>query len=417
MQTLPSASPVPDPAPAAPDPERTPDLFSAEDELPGPAVSPTPSRPSWVAIFAFWTCAWAMVSSMRMAHLFWLDPLSRDAHHVFAFLDDAVQYALWALLTPAIFWLSGRFPVTRRNWRLRVPLHLGIAVAVLVSTMLLLLVLHNVYAHYPGETYFHPPGGTGRWSLLGVLRYFIEYGSNKNHVVFYAAIFTAGFAFHYYRRLQEQQLATALVKSQLVQARMHAMRMQLHPHFLFNTLNTVSSLTQRDPAAARRVIARLSELLRRALESTREKEVTLAEELRFAQGYLEIVRERFADRLRVELAIDPATEHALVPNLVLQPLLENAVEHGVARSLREAWIRVDARRAGGVLHLLVSDSGPGTGGGDVTAGVGLSNTRARLRQLYGHEASLTLRDGDDAGTVVTVVLPFRPAAGAGEVPA
>lgn len=411
MDTLLRSTPADPGAPAGgalPDPRLGPD-----DGEPGPgAYSPAPTRPSWKVIVAFWASAWSIVAGMRTAHLLWLDPENQDAHHVFAILDDAVQYALWMLLTPAIFWVSGRFPVTRHSWRRQVPVHLGIALAVLVSTMLLLLVLHNGYAHFPGEEYFHPPGSTGDWSLKDVFRYFIEFGSNKNHVVFYAGILTAGFAFHYYRELQRQQLATALVKSQLVEARMQALRMQLHPHFLFNTLNTVSNLTLRDPRAARRVIARLSELLRRALESTREMEVTLAEELRFAEGYLEIVRERFADRLRVELVIDSSTQDVLVPNLVLQPLLENAVEHGIARSLHDAWIRVDAECTDGRLHLRVSDNGPGLRGA-VTEGVGISNTRARLHQLYGDEGTLVLREGDAGGAVVDVVLPCRTAADAG----
>ncbi|MBW3654810.1 MAG: histidine kinase [Gemmatimonadetes bacterium] len=359
-------------------------------------------------MLAFWAGAWMLVSAMRTAHLLWLAPANeRDLHHALGVLDDAIQYGVWALLTPLIFWLAWRLPVTRRNWARRVPAHALVGLAASLATMVVLLVLHNHYAHYPGEDYYHPPGGTGPWSPGDLFRYFIEYGSNRNHFVFYGGILTAGFAFHSYRVLKEQQLANARVRSQLAEARMQALRMQLHPHFLFNTLNTISSLTERNPRGARRVIARLSELLRRALESTREQEVTLRDELRFARGYLEIVRERFPDRLRVEFGIDPATEAAMVPNLLLQPILENAVEHGIANSLGEGWIRVESECRGGRLYLRVSDSGPGVRDEGITEGVGLSNTRARLEQLYGRGAALALAARPAGGATSVVSLPYR----------
>lgn len=189
---------------------------------------------------------------------------------------------------------------------------------------------------------------------------------------------------------------------------MQALRMQLHPHFLHNTLNTISSLTERDPRTARRVLARLSALLRRALESTDEQETTLQEEMRFTEDYLEIVRARFSDRLRIELSIGPGLEDALVPNLVLQPILENAVEHGIAKSLRQGLIRVEAEQDTDKLRLRVIDNGPGLQGRDPREGIGLRNTRARIEELYDGTGGLVLREADGGGTVVEITLPYRP---------
>lgn len=357
-----------------------------------------PSHPPWPLIVAFWAAAWALFAGLRLALVYWINPESARRLQLIALADYAIQYGMWALLTPPIFWLSWRFPVTRRNWFRRVPLHLAIGAAVVLATMLSMLFLHNQYAH---------PRGTGHsWTLVEVSRQLILYGYNY-HLLFYLGILTAGFAFHFYRNLQRQRVAAARVQSQLTEARLQALRMQLHPHFLFNTLNTISSLTEDDPRAARRVIARLGELLRRALESTDEQEVTLAEELRFAELYLQIAGVRFGDRMRVEIDIEPGLEEAVVPNLILQPLVENAVEHGIAESFGAGVIRIEAERYGDDLHCRVSNSGPAIRNG-IIEGVGLSNTRARLEQLYGSGGRLVLSETNAAATV-EVVIPYHTA--------
>ena len=358
-----------------------------------------PSRPPWSVILGFWVAIWIVLAALRIAYIFWLDPEAYSASRLYGLADYAIQYVLWALLTPAIFWLSGRLPVTRQNWRRRVPLHFGIGLVVVAPIMLIMLLLHNQYAHPSGER--HP------WTVAEIAELMVDYGY-QNSLVFYTGILTAGFAFHYARDFQRQQIATAQMQAQLVQSRMQALRMQLHPHFLYNTLNTVSTLTERDPRAARRVLARLSGLLRRALESTDEQETTLREEMRFTEDYLEIVRARFSDRLRIELSIDPVLEDALVPNLVFQPILENAVEHGIARSLGEGLIRVEAERDHDRLRLRVSDNGPGLRGCKPQEGVGLRNTRARVEALYGRAGELVLREPSGGGTIVEITLPYRP---------
>jgi len=182
--------------------------------------------------------------------------------------------------------------------------------------------------------------------------------------------------------------------------------MQINPHFLFNTLHAVSALVERDPGGVRRMIARLSELLRHTIESHATDEVPLRDELAFLRRYIEIMEIRFQGRLRVDRNIADDTQDALVPNLILQPIVENALEHGVNRAAGEGQIEIAARRDGERLVLTVRDNGPGL---DVqnASGVGLANTRARLEQLYGNRASLELRDAEGGGVLAQITLPYR----------
>ncbi len=384
---------VADAGPGSSQAERDPGALSTNGE-----AAPQPIRLRWGSILGFWAAFWMFFAALRLLDVFWLAPESYSSSRMYGILDYAVQYGLLALATPAIFWLSGRLPVTRRNWHRRLPMHVGIGLVVVLAIMLLMLALHNQYAHPPGERH--------RWTIPEVGEQMLAYGYHF-HLLIYLGILTAGFALHYYNALQRQQLAAVQMAAQLSEARLQSLRMQLHPHFLFNTLNTISMLTERDPAGARRVIARLGELLRRALESTSEQEIPLAEELRFADGYLEIVGARFGDRLRIEKRIDPAACDALVPTLILQPLLENAVEHGIARINGPARIEIAAVREGGMLRLQVRDNGPGAREQDFAEGVGLRNTRARLEQLYGEAGVLALRGGDGGGFIAEATLPFH----------
>jgi LytS/YehU family sensor histidine kinase len=226
------------------------------------------------------------------------------------------------------------------------------------------------------------------------------------------------YTFDYYRRYREQELRASRIATQLAQAQLQALRMQLHPHFLFNTLNAISALMHRAVAAADRMLARLSDFLRLTLESGGMQEVPLKQELDFLGRYLEIEKTRFADRLTVHMDVEPDALDAQVPNLILQPLVENAIRHGIARSSSAGTIEIRAHRANGTLHLAVRDDGPGlaaNGGAPPREGVGLSNTRARLAQLYGESSRLELGNAAEGGVVVNLDLPYRT--DAGEVPA
>jgi len=203
------------------------------------------------------------------------------------------------------------------------------------------------------------------------------------------------------------------LEAQLVQAQLQALKMQLHPHFLFNTLNSISALLHHDPELADRMIARLGDFLRLTLDNSGAQEVTLQKELEFLKCYLEIERVRFQDRLTVSYDVAPETLEAMVPNLVWQPIVENAIRHAIAPRAGKGQIEVRAQRTGAKLQLQVQDDGPGlptnqNSNGSSSKGVGLANTRERLRQLYGSNHRFELANGSGRGLVVTLEIPFNP---------
>jgi LytS/YehU family sensor histidine kinase len=225
------------------------------------------------------------------------------------------------------------------------------------------------------------------------------------------AILGVGFAFDYRERYRERESLASQLKAQLAQAQLESLKVQLHPHFLFNTLHTIAGLVrsnQRQPAV--NMIAGLSDLLRRALESADEQEVPLREEIKFIELYLDIQKVRFSDRLTVRTEIAPDTLDALVPNLLLQPLVENAIRHGISLNESAGLILISAKRTGDMLHISVSDDGPGLQSGwrmEESDGIGLANTSERLKHLYGTEHRFELRNGAEGGVTASVAIPFR----------
>ena len=216
----------------------------------------------------------------------------------------------------------------------------------------------------------------------------------------------------YYHKFRERELRAAELEKRLAEARLQALQMQLNPHFLFNTLNAIATLLHRDADAADRMIVRLGELLRLALDTANTQEVTLRHELDFLSRYLEIEQTRFGSRLEVSMDIGPDTVDALVPNLILQPILENAIRHGIQPRATPGRIALRARREAGRLRLTVEDNGAGLSGQQPSReGVGLTNTRERLRQLYGEAQHLLFREAPNGpGLVVEIELPFHSVA-------
>ncbi len=318
-------------------------------------------------------------------------------------LDFATAY-LWALLTPPIFRLASLYPLERSGWRSRAMiLVLGLAVAIVMDVVTNYL-RYKLY-HWP--TTLSP--AIAEIERLRALWF-------MNDFVVYVAVIFAGYARNYflnYRVRREEAVnlkaQAAQLQAQLADARLTALRTQLNPHFLFNTLNAISALVERDPRGVRRMIARLSELLRTSLDEADEPEVELHRELTFADRYLEVMQIRFQGRLHVRMHADPEASAALVPNLILQPLVENAIKHGVSKMIGTGRIEIRARRDGERVVLTVQYNGPGITSGRPPAseGVGLRNTRARLAQLYGAEQSLTLRQAEDGGFVAEVSLPYH----------
>ena len=217
-------------------------------------------------------------------------------------------------------------------------------------------------------------------------------------------------AFSYYRRYQEGELRASQLEALLSQSQLQALKMQLHPHFLFNTLHSISSLMHRDIEAADKMIARLGDFLRLTLENSGTQEVTLQEELEFLRCYLEIEHIRFQDRLTTHMDIAPQALVTHVPNLILQPIVENAIRHGIAPRSTPGRIEIRAERNNGTLRIQVRDNGPGLPGNPnadnlYKEGLGLANTRARLEQLYGAAHRFDLANDPDGGLVVTLEIP------------
>ncbi len=296
-----------------------------------------------------------------------------------------------AVFVPVMFWLVERYPLSRAAWRAHLPMLLGaIACSVFVKYALMLPLYHLWVGDW----------GIGYW--LNVLDNFVPVSFD------FAAIMGLAHALRYYRDVGERERAAAELHTQLVQARLDALRGQLHPHFLFNTLNAIATLMHDDVDAADQMLTRLAELLRHSLEHG-APEIPLSEELRLAERYLAIMQHRFSDRLSVRYAADASVVNALVPTFLIQPLVENALEHGIARRPGPGHVGIAARRAHGMLELEVTDDGPGLDDKS-PAGVGLSNTRARLRQLYGDAAGLVLERAHGGGTRAVVRIPYRECA-------
>lgn len=364
-------------------------------------------RSELLGIFVFWTFLALLTAANGL-----LDPRGRGLQPLVAGAPITLAFVesyLWAALTPFLFWLTSRFSIERDNRVMRVLLFVvaGVLVAVLVEALLSYLRFEVFFtARRRRPVAFNPFFGMTRLLWL-------------DDLMVYFAVVAAGFARDYFRRYQSRreeaarlQAQAAELHAQLAEARLAALRTQLDPHFLFNTLHAISSLVERDPRGVRRMIARLSELLRRSLEAGDEQEIPLEKEIAFLNRYLEIMQIRFQGRLEVDMRIDGGVVQALVPTMILQPLVENAVKHGVNKVADTGRIEVRAfRDEADRLVLRVRDNGPGLGADDESTaggGVGLANTRARLQQLYGTDQRLTLTPAPDgAGVVAEVTLPYH----------
>ncbi|MBO3271569.1 sensor histidine kinase [Hymenobacter defluvii] len=313
-----------------------------------------------------------------------------SVHWRTAVLGPLVYGIIGTLLTPVVFELATRFNLTagRRRWLAYLLVHAVASVLITVlyrATYLALLYLMAV------------PGVRLSWAaILGSVNVWIP--------IYWMVLFVA-YALDFYHKWQHRSLEAARLETQLVQAQLHALKQQLNPHFLFNTLNALSTLIEDEPRAAQRMTAKLGEFLRLVLDHTEAQQVPLAEELHFVQLYLDIEQVRFSDRLTFTHHVAPAALPALVPHLLLQPLIENAVQHGLA-AVGGGSIQLQAHRQDNQLVLEVHNSGSSPHA-DSVRGVGLANTEQRLRTLYGSRYVLTLRSGAEQGTVVRLELPFQ----------
>ncbi len=319
------------------------------------------------------------------------------------------EWLLWVPLAFYLVWLAHRFPFDQRRW-------LGS-----VSLMVLFSVVCSVVKvamDVPVQLFLRPAHSWGMLKFEDALGLFLIlfFARFLIYVLISWAVLGIAHAVEHYRKFRERELRASQLETRLAQAQLQVLKMQLHPHFLFNTLNAISALIHQDVDVADRMLARLGELLRLTLENAGTQVVSLRQELEFIGPYLEIQQSRLGSRLAVRLDIDPEAMDARVPNLVLQPLVENAIQHGIAPRPGGGRIELSARRQGDRLLLQVRDDGPGLREPDRPTGqrgVGLANTRARLEQMYGADHSLRLANHPEGGLAVTVELPFRDEDAAG----
>ncbi|HEX3474391.1 MAG TPA: histidine kinase [Kofleriaceae bacterium] len=375
-------------------------------------------RLDWPPVrFGLWVLVWTMAGLF-----FFTQDLSRKAywgdptpwwHYLISWM---LGVWLAAVTTPAVVWLGRRWPIERRNWLPRVALHV---VCSLGYAVIQVVALGAIGAQIGFVGALNADRFVDTLPVLAVVSF-------HNNVVSYWAMLGLMYGIDYYRRYQEREkqalrleLRASELETQLVRTRLDGLKMQLQPHFLFNTMNAIMVLVrqQRGPEAEE-TIARLCDLLRFVLDDALVQEVPLRRELEYLGLYLSIEQLRFADRLRVAIDADPAILDAAVPHMSLQPIVENAVRHGVGASEAGGTIRLTATRVADDLVVEVTDDGPGLSPEPSTRrGIGLDNTRARLRQLYGDRASLSIANGEVSGAVVTVVLPYRAAPEAPGAPA
>jgi two-component system, LytTR family, sensor kinase len=303
-------------------------------------------------------------------------------------VGSLIWYACFAS-APLFIWMSRRFPFAPKRRLSSLAIHLVVVVLLAALTALL-----QYEVTYRGA------------SIAPPLRAYMNFGLITGILPF-LTVAAAAHALEARSRAQERELEAERIRSQLAESRLEALTAQLQPHFLFNTLQGISTLITRDPVAADKMLTSLSDLLREVLRRGEKREVELSEELRVLESYLDISRSRFGERLSVTVTVDAEAARALVPFFILQPLVENALHHGISSHAGAGSIEIAARRTGDRLLLSVSDDGPGTVTPDAQRGIGLANTSARLRELYGDAHTLELGRPPEGGFRVKVAIPYR----------
>jgi signal transduction histidine kinase len=311
----------------------------------------------------------------------------------------------WALLVPGVLWIARRYRFERNTWQRATLFHVFGVVACTAAHVALATSARGVILNTLTERTFN---WGGDWWMYFRDRFFLNFDWE---MMTYWALVAFVHALDFHRESQEREITAAQLQTQLAEAQLEALQRQLHPHFLFNTLNTISALMHRDVHAADEMLVRLSDLLRLTLDRVGTQQVPLTDEVDFLRKYLEIEQTRFGDRLQVRIDVDPEVLDAPVPNLILQPLVENALRHGVGPKVGMGCVDVTARRIGGGLVLTVRDNGVGLSPDKMNAfhsGVGLSNTRSRLENLYGDRHRFEFQTPSGGGLLVTIVVPLGP---------
>jgi two-component system LytT family sensor kinase len=353
--------------------------------------------PPFALIFA----AWLMPALLAAFDSYMQSRLRNERPDWGWVLFAGVDWLLYAVLTPAVFRISRRFPLRRDGLARRIVLHIACALGMCVAWATL--------GQFLRLAIFHGAAGfelTKFWrELEGWVFTTLPFGTGV-----YFALVGIEHALAYMVQARERETQAVRLTAQLAEARLGALRMQLNPHFLFNSLNAITVLVRdQNTAAASRMLELLSDVLRLVLRAEGSPETPLSAELHFLERYLAIEQVRFSDGLQTRVEADAAIRRAAVPQFILQPLVENAVRHGITRRTDAGLLEIMAQRDGDTLVLTVRDNGPGLGPASAASGVGLVNTRARLAALYGDGASLEIANAQGGGAIATIRLPYHQA--------
>ena len=374
------------------DPGPTLDVRSGSADI---ALMDWPSRRiSLFRVFAVAT-AFGIFSGLQAYNYITLFTDRKQPFHILLALNITYWYA-WAVLVPGMLWMARRYRFGRHTWRRAAAMHVGgVVVFTLAHAALAVTCRVLIMKAFAGRDV--------SWSMYFQELFFLNFDWE---MMTYWAVVGMSHALDFHRESQERELTEAQLRTRLAEANLQALQRQLHPHFLFNTLNTISALMHRDTEAADAMLERLGDLLRLTLDRVGTQHVSLKDELDFLRKYLEIEKTRFGERLQVHIEVDLATLDAAVPNLVLQPLVENALRHGIGPKIGGGRVDIIARRDGHDLWLEVRDNGVGLTSDAFHKGVGLTNTRSRLEHLYGDRYRFECHTPPGGGLLVTVVIPF-----------
>ena len=315
-------------------------------------------------------------------------------------LGSLTMWWAWGLVTPLIFWTDARLPFKEKQLGMRVLAHLAVSIALTLLYSYVFFAMGALFGLIP-------------WKVLGA-RSFLANAFNEAILwrwLVYWAIFGARQTFRYYEHYLSSELRLEQMERNFSEARLNALRMQLDPHFLFNALNTISSQVERNPRLARTMIEHLGDLLRLSLDARDRQEIPLAEELAFLDHYVAIQKIRFAENLRIEIHVAPDVKYALVPCLIVQPLVENAIRHGISRRASGGAVTVTAERVQNQVEIRVTDDGVGLPEGwtlETSSGMGLSVTRERIVGLHPNgDSRFSVQRRSGGGTEVAILLPLR----------
>jgi two-component system, LytTR family, sensor kinase len=358
-----------------------------------------PKRVTWTVLFLIYTGIFVLLLGYR-----YLDDLTREHTGTFGlrFLEEFTGVFSFFLLLPLMFRAAKFYFFGELSWPRKIALHFAFGMGFSLVHTTLMAVSRQILG-----------------PLLGIAHY--DYGimayrypmEMSNDLIAYTSVVSLYYFFQRLRVAQAEQLAAAELQTKLAEAQLENLRLQLQPHFLFNTLNTISSVMYEDVRAADAMVTQLSDLLRLTLHASRSHEIPLSEELQITRLYLELMQKRFENKLQISYSVDTSLESSLVPQLVLQPLLENSLRHGMKTGSTALALHIRALRENGSLVLQVADTGSGIGDlqpGDVFGrGVGLSNIRDRLAHLYGDKQDFSIANRESGGAEVTLRVPYHTA--------